>query len=53
MTNIILEVALKDILPYIAPLIFILSAFAVGDHLIDFVRNAFIKSAYGKSRRSG
>ena len=52
MVSMILELAFSDILPYIAPLVFILSSFVVGDHLIVLIRNSFMVSSSGKNRRT-
>lgn len=53
MTSMIIELAFSGILPYIAPLVFILSSFVVGEHLLVLMRNSFvISSTNGKSRRT-
>jgi len=52
MISVVFGEEFTKVFPYIAPLIFIVSAFAIADQFIDLIRNAF--NGGGKqSRRSG
>lgn len=51
MIKIILELAVIKMLPYLAPLIFILSAFTVADRLIDLIRESFSGSSTRRRSR--
>lgn len=54
MATYIADLAFTKLLWYVAPLVFILSALTVADRLVDLIRSAFMRSAYGyNKRRSG
>lgn len=52
MVDMVFSKVFTEIFPYIAPLVFIVSAFAVTDQFTDLIRNAF-NGGGKKSRRSG
>jgi len=52
MIGVVFGEVFSKVFPYIAPLIFIVSAFAVADQFIDLIRNA-INGGGKKSRRTG
>lgn len=52
MISVVFDEVFTKVFPYIAPLIFIVSAFAIADQLTDLIRNAF-DGGGKKSRRSG
>lgn len=52
MIGVVFGEVFTKVFPYIVPLIFITSTFAVADHFIGLIRNA-IGGDGGKSRRSG
>lgn len=52
MIEVVFSKVFSEIFPYIAPLVFVISAFAVSDQLIDLIRNA-INGGEKKSRRTG
>lgn len=52
MIDVVFGKVFSEIFPYIAPLVFIISAFAIADQLTDLIRNAF-DGGGKKSRRSG
>lgn len=52
MISVVFGEVFSEVFPYIAPLIFVVSAFAVADQFIDLIRNAF-NGGGKKSRRSG
>lgn len=47
----IIQTTFSGIMPYLAPLIFIIGGVAVADRLRDLLVNAFNKSAYSSKRR--
>lgn len=51
MISVVFGEVFSEVFPYIAPLIFVVSAFAIADQFIDLIRNAF--NGGGKTRRSG
>jgi len=52
MIDVVFGKVFMEVFPYIAPLVFVISAFAVADQFIDLIRNAF-NGGGKKTRRSG
>lgn len=52
MIGVVFGEVFSEVFPYIAPLVFIVSAFAVADRFIDLIRNA-INGGGKQPRRSG
>lgn len=52
MIGVVFGEVFSKVFPYIAPLVFIVSTFAVADQFIDLIRNA-INGGGKKSRRTG
>jgi len=52
MIDVVFSKVFTEIFPYLAPLVFIVSTFAVADRIIDLVRNSF-NGGKPKSRRTG
>lgn len=51
MINDIVSTAIGSVMPYLAPIVFLIGAFTVSDRLRDLIVNAFTKAAYGTKRR--
>ncbi|MFJ8462242.1 hypothetical protein ACIQ57_24530 [Lysinibacillus xylanilyticus] len=52
MVSVVFGEVFTKVFPYIAPLVFVISAFAVADQFIDLIRKA-INGGGKQSRRSG
>lgn len=52
MISVVFGEVFSKVFPYVAPVVFVISAFSVADRLIDLIRNAF-SGGGEKTRRSG
>lgn len=50
MIDIVFDKVFTEVMPILAPLVFVVAAFVVADQLIDLIRNAFVGSR-SKGRR--
>ena len=52
MIDVVFSKVFTDVMPYLSPLVFIVTAFVVADQLIDLIRNA-LGAGGKKTRRTG
>lgn len=54
MIDVVFSKVFTEVMPYLSPLVLLVSAFVVADQLIDLIRNALVAGAGGKkTRRTG